>query len=56
MEEIQCDCGCEWGIHSSWCPVSNYVIRDTEPALTEEDIAESRYYAERFMMAEALYK
>jgi len=55
MDEVECTCGCEWGVHSSWCAMSQYVIRDTEPALTDEDIAESRYHAQRFLMAEELY-
>lgn len=56
MEDVECTCGCEWGIHSSWCAMNAFVIRDTEPALTAEDLEESRYHAARFLMAEELYK
>lgn len=55
MGEVNCECGCEWGVHSSWCPMSQYVIRDTEPAMTDEDIEESRYHADRFLVTEELY-
>jgi hypothetical protein len=27
--EVNCECGQEWGVHSSWCPMVAYVIRDT---------------------------
>lgn len=50
MDEVNCECGYEWGVHSSWCPMSQYVIRDTELPDDEE------YHATRFFQAEDLYK
>jgi hypothetical protein len=51
MDEVNCECGYEWGVHSSWCPMSQYVIRDTD--LPDSD---DEYHANRFMQAEDLYR